>query len=98
MCQEADGFATTWAPAFDGKITLDAISQWAAEKDRAVYNFGPCIPFCSGTTDFAPVTLQAELDALPKDVADSVTIFLTQALKRTGKASVIYICFGNYFW
>jgi hypothetical protein len=98
MCEEADGFATTWAPAFDGKISLDAISKWAAEKNRPVYNFGPCIPFRSGTTEFAPATLQAESDTLPTDVADNVTAFLTQALKRTDKASVVYICFGNYFW
>ena len=95
---EADGIASISTPAFDGEAAINVVSEWAAKTGRVVYNVGPTIPLIPGTSDYARETLEADLKSAPPGVADRVTVFLDQALASNGESSVVYICFGTFFW
>ena len=69
-----------------------------SETQRPTFHMGPMIPLEPGTTDFASSTLEAEMAAAPPGVGVKVSQFLEKAEKKYGENSVVYICFGNYFW
>jgi hypothetical protein len=99
MLHEADGVATSCTVGFDGHRTLASLSKWAEESGgRSVFNLGPLMPFKPGTTVFGSAALEAEMRSVPIEVAENIHSFLENALMRKGEASVVYICFGSFFW
>lgn len=91
--------ATTCTVGFDGPRPLTILSKWAEETGgRPAYNFGPVMPFKPGTTNFGTAALEAEMRSVPTEVAKAVNVFLENALATNGEASVVYICFGSFFW
>lgn len=56
------------------------------------------MPFKPGTTDFSLATLDAEMKTAPPGVGEAIMTFLDKALSTYGKESVVYICFGSFFW
>lgn len=96
--QESDGLATPCTPDYDGEETLGAIDKWLAETGRLAFNLGPLMPFKPGTANFSSATLEAEMKAAPPGVGEAVITFLDRALSTYGKESVVYICFGSFFW
>jgi hypothetical protein len=99
MIHEADGVATSCSVGFDGPRSLAVLSKWAEETGgRPAFNLGPVMPLMPGTTDFGPATREAEMKSVPPAVAKNVNSFLESALASHGEASLLYICFGSFFW
>jgi len=95
---ECDGLVTCCAVGYDGQVALDVVSSWLAEDNHPTFHIGPVLPLEPGTTNFVPWALKAEREAAPPGVGDRVTSFLENALNEHGAHSVVYICFGNFFW
>ena len=95
---ESDGILTTFAVAYEGEEALSVMPKWSGETNRPTFHLGPLLPFKEGTTEFSQATLDAEVAAAPKGVGEAIQSFLDRALATEGERSVIYICFGTWFW
>lgn len=94
---ECDGLATTCTFGYDGEA-LEVTNAWLLETGRPTFHLGPMMPLEPGTTNFTPLSMKGERDAAPPGVGEKVTRFLEGAVAKYGEHSVVYICFGNFFW
>ena len=96
---EADGLLTTCAEEYDGKESLDSISDWFREsRNRPTFHLGPMLPLIPGTQRLSPIAIDAEINAVPGPFGKAALDFLDQALQNFGERSVFYISFGTEHW